>query len=103
SVSILTGGLALIINGIADGLQVLLETVQGQNTPAVKQLQAIGQEARSARELLQKIQSFAGGRVNEVRPVDLKEILRKTSTIFANTRGGITVRRKLEEKLWAVE
>lgn len=103
SVSILTGGLALIINGIADGLQVLLETVQGQNTPAVKQLQAIGQEARSARELLQKIQSFAGGRVNEVRPVDLKEILRKTSTIFANTRGGIIVRRKLEEKLWAVE
>jgi CheY-like chemotaxis protein len=103
SVSILTGGLALIINGIADGLQALLETVQGQNTPAVKQLQAIGQEARSARELLQKIESFAGGRVSEARPVDLKEILRKTSTIFANTRGGITVRRKLEEKLWAVE
>jgi len=103
SVSILTGGLALILNGIADGLQGLLETVQGQNTPAAKQLEAIEQEARSARELLQKIQSFAGGRVSEVRPVDLKEILRKTSTIFANTRGGITVRRKLEEKLWAVE
>jgi CheY-like chemotaxis protein len=33
----------------------------------------------------------------------MTEILRKTSTIFANTRGGITVRRKLEEKLWAVE
>ena len=55
------------------------------------------EQLRQARELLQKIQSFAGGRVNEVRPVDLKEILRKTSTIFANTRGGITVRRKLEE------
>ncbi len=103
SVSILTGGLALILNGIADGLQALLETMQGQNTPAVKQLQAIEQESRSARELLQKIQSFTGGRLNEARPVDLKEIIRKTSTIFANTRGGITVRRRLDEKLWAVE
>lgn len=103
SVSILTGGLALILNGIADDLHTLLETVQGQNTPAVKQLQAIEQESRSARELLQKIQSFTGGRVNEARPVDLKEIIRKTSTIFANTRGGITVRRRLDEKLWAVE
>lgn len=103
SVSILTGGLSLILNGMTDSLRDLLETLQGQNTPAVKQLQTLEQEARSARELLQKIQSFAGGRVSEVRPVDLKEIIRKTSTIFANTRGGITVRRKLDEKLWAVE
>jgi len=103
SVSILTGGLALILDGIADGLQALLDTMQGQSTPVVKHLQTIEQEAHSARELLQKIQSFAGGRVNEARPVDLKEIIRKTSTIFANTRGGITVRRRLDEKLWAVE
>ncbi|OPY09126.1 MAG: Blue-light-activated protein [Syntrophaceae bacterium PtaB.Bin038] len=103
SVSILTGGLALILDGIAEGLQALLDTMQGQNAPAVRQLQAVEQEARSARELLQKIRSFTGGRVNEARPIDLKEIIRKTSTIFANTRGGITVRRKLDEKLWAVE
>lgn len=103
SVSILISGLALIVNGIVEGLQGLLEPSQGVNSPAVKQLQAIEQEARSGRELLLRIQSFAGGRRKEAKPVDLNEILRKTSTIFANTRGGITVRRKLEEKLWAVE
>ena len=103
SVGILTGGLALIVDGIADGLRELLETVQGQNTPAVKQLQAIEQEARSARELVQKIRGFAGGPANGARPVDLKEIIRKTSTVFANTRGGITVRRRLDEKLWPVD
>jgi len=103
SVSILTSGLALIVNGIVEGLQGLLEPSQGVDSPAVKQLQAIEQEARSGRELLLRIQSFAGGRRKEAKPVDLNEILRKTSTIFANTRGGITVRRKLEEKLWAVE
>lgn len=100
SVSILTSGLALIMNGIVEGLQGLLEPSQGVDSPVVKQLQAIEQEARSGRELLLRIQN---GRRKESKPVDLNEILRKTSTIFANTRGGITVRRKLEEKLWAVE
>jgi two-component system, cell cycle sensor histidine kinase and response regulator CckA len=103
SVSILASGLALIMNGIVEGLQDLLEPSQGVDSPTVKQLQAIEQEARSGRELLLRIQSFAGGGRKESKPVDLNEILRKTSTIFANTRGGITVRRKLEEKLWAVE
>jgi PAS domain S-box-containing protein len=103
SVSILASGLALIMNGIVEGLQGLLEPSQGVDSPAVKQLQLIEQEARSGRELLLRIQSFAGGRRKEAKPVDLNEILRKTSTIFANTRGGITVRRRLEEKLWAVE
>ncbi len=103
SVSILTSGLALILNGIVEGLQGLLEPSLGVDSPAARQLQAIEQEARSGRELLLRIQSFAGGRRKEARPVDLNEILRKTSTIFANTRVGITVRRKLEEKLWAVE
>jgi len=103
SVGILTSGLAIIMNGIVEGLQGLLETFQGQDSPAVKQLQAIEQEARSGRELLSRIQSFAGGRMKGAKPVDLNEILRKTSTIFANTRGGISVRRKLEDNLWAVE
>jgi CheY-like chemotaxis protein len=103
SVSILTSGLALILNGLVEGLQGLLDTFHGQDSPAVKQLQAIEQEARSGRELLLRIQSFAGSRLKEAKPIDLNEILRKTSTIFANTKGGITVRRKLEEKLWAVE
>jgi two-component system cell cycle sensor histidine kinase/response regulator CckA len=103
SVGILTSGLALIMNEIVEGLQGLLETFQGQDSPAVKQLQAIEQEACSGRELLSRIQSFAGGRMKGAKPVDLNEILRKTSTIFANTRGGITVRRKLEDNLWAVE
>ncbi len=103
SVGILTGGLALIVDGIVEGLRELLETVHGQDTPAARQLQAVEQEARSARELLQKIRGFAGGPANGARPVDLKEIIRKTSTVFANTRGGITVRRRLDEKLWAVD
>jgi PAS domain S-box-containing protein len=103
SVSILTSGLALILNGLVEGLQGLLDTFHGQDSPAVKQLQAIEQEARSGRELLLRIQSFAGSRLKEAMQADLNEILRKTSTIFANTKGGITVRRKLEEKLWAVE
>jgi PAS domain S-box-containing protein len=103
SVSILTSGLALILNGIVEGLQGLLEPSLAVDSPAVKQLQAIEQEARSGKELLLKIQSFAGGRLKETKPVDLNEILRKTSTIFANTKGGITMRRKLEGQLWAVE
>jgi len=103
SVSILTSGLALIVNGMVEGLQGLIDTMQEQDSPAVKQLQAIEQEARSGRELLLRIQSFAGGRTKEAKPVDLNEILRKTSTIFANTKGGITARRKLEERLWPVE
>jgi two-component system cell cycle sensor histidine kinase/response regulator CckA len=102
SVSILTSGLALILNGLVEGLQGLLDTFQEQDSPAVKQLRVIEQEARSGQELLLRIQSFAGSQLKEAKPIDLNEILRKTSTIFANTKGGITVRRKLEEKLWTV-
>lgn len=103
TVGILARGLGLIVNGVVEGLQGLLETSQGQDPALARRIDAIGQEARSGRELLNRILSFSGGKAKEARPVDMNEILRKTSTIFANTRGGITVRRKLEEKLWAVE
>ena len=103
SVDILSGGLALILKGITDGLQGLQEIFLGENSPAGKQLLALEQEARSAEELLRKIRGFAGSRVSDTAPIDLNEIIRKTSTIFANTRGGMSVRRKLDEALWAVE
>jgi two-component system, cell cycle sensor histidine kinase and response regulator CckA len=103
SVGILASGLALMMNGMVEGLHGLLETLQGQDSPTARQIQRLEQEARSGSELLLRIQSFAGGRLKEAKPIDLNEILRKTSTIFANTKGGITVRRRLEEKLWPVE
>ena len=87
SVGILTSGLALIMNGLLEGLQGLLDTFQGQDSPAVKQLQAVEQEARSGRELLLRIQSLAGGRLQEVKPVDLNEILRKTSIHIRQRQG----------------
>jgi CheY-like chemotaxis protein/PAS domain-containing protein len=102
SVGILSSGLDLVMNGIVEGLQRLLERQQGQEPSVVRQIQGIEQEARSGRELLHRIQNFAGVPVKGAKPVDLNEILRKTSTVFANTRGGITVRRKLKDELWAV-
>jgi CheY-like chemotaxis protein len=103
SVSLLISGLACIVDDIAEGLHGLLETTWGQEPPVFRKLQAVDQEVRSGRELLLRIQTFTGGRTKETKPADLNEIIRKTSTIFANTRQGITVRRKLEERLWAVE
>ena len=103
TVGILARGLGLIVNGVVEGLQGLLETSQGHDPAMARRIEAIEQEARSGRELLNRIQNFSGSRTKEARPVDMNEILRKTSTIFANTRGGITVRRKLEDKLWPVE
>ncbi len=103
TVGILARGLGLIVNGVVEGLQGLLETSQGQDPALTRRIEAIEQEARSGRELLNRIQTFTGSKMKETRPVDMNEILRKTSTIFANTRGGVTVRRKLEEKIWAVE
>ena len=91
------------MDDIVEGFQGLLETTWGQEPPVFRQLQAVEQEARSGRELLLRIQTFTGGRMKEAKPADLNEIIRKTSTIFANTRQGITVRRKLEERLWSVE
>jgi two-component system, cell cycle sensor histidine kinase and response regulator CckA len=103
SVGILAGGLGMIVDNIVEELQGLLETQQGQEPSVIRHIAAIEQEARSGRELLLRIQNFAGGRLKGTKPVDLNEILRKTSTIFANTRVGITVRRNLEDKLRAVE
>jgi CheY-like chemotaxis protein len=103
SVSLLISGLALIMDDTVESLQGLLETTWGQEPPVVRKLQAVDQEVRSGKDLLLRIQTFTGGRTKETRPADLNEIIRKTSTIFANTRQGITVRRKLEERPWAVE
>ena len=103
SVSLLISGLALIMDDIVKGIQGLITTTWGQEPPVSRQLQAVEQEARSGKEFLLRIQTFNGGRTKEAKSGDLNEIIRKTSTIFANTRQGITVRRNLEERLWAVE
>jgi two-component system cell cycle sensor histidine kinase/response regulator CckA len=103
SVSLLIGGLALIMDDIVKGIQGLSTATWGQEPPVSRQLQAVEEEARSGREFLLRIQTFNGGRTKEAKSADLNEIIRKTSTIFTNTRQGITVRRNLEERLWAVE
>jgi two-component system, cell cycle sensor histidine kinase and response regulator CckA len=103
SVSLLISGLAFIMDDIIEGFHGLLETTWGQEPPVLRTLQTVDYEVRSARELLLRIQTLTGGRMKGTKPADLNEIIRKTSTMFSNTREGVTVHRKLEERLWAVQ
>ena len=77
SVSILTSGLALIVNGMVEGLQGLLDTMQGQDSPPSGSFRPSSRRRAPAGSSCCRIQSFTGGRTKEAKPVDLNEILRK--------------------------
>lgn len=102
----LAGGIAHTVNNILMGIQgytSLLLMKKSPGDPDYKHLKAIEEQVRAGSELTGQILTFSHSGMGEFLPADMNEIVRKTSTIFGNTRRDITIRRKLQDDLSMVE
>ena len=71
--------------------------------PHYEKLRSIEDQVKSAAELTRQLLGFARRGKYEVKPTNLNDILESTSTMFGRTRREITIHRKIQEDLWAVE
>ncbi len=94
AIGTLAGGIAHDFNNILMAIQGytslmlhLLEPVH----PHYGKLKGIEDLVTSGSDLTKQLLAFASGGTFEIRPADLNEIVRKTSTMFARTRKEITI------------
>jgi PAS domain S-box-containing protein len=106
AIGTLAGGIAHDINNLLMGIQgyaslILLDTDVGD--PHYKKLKSIEEQVKSGSDLTGQLLGFARGGRYEIRPTDLNEVVRKTSTMFGRTKKEIAIRQKYQEDLWPVE
>jgi len=102
----LAGGIAHTVNNILMGIQgytSLMLMKRGPGDPDFKHLKAIEAQVRAGSELTGRILTFSHSGMGEFFPADLNEIVRKTATIFGNTRSDISIGRKLQDDLSKVK
>lgn len=106
AVGTLAGGLAHDFNNLLMGIQgyaslMMLELNRGN--PHYERLKHIEEQVRSAADLTRQLLGFARGGRYEMRPVNINEIIKKTSMMFSRTKKELTIHGKYGQDLWAVE
>jgi two-component system cell cycle sensor histidine kinase/response regulator CckA len=106
SIGTLAGGIAHNFNNLLMGIQgyasMALMHLDPSN-PNYERLKRIEQQVQSGAELTSQLLGFARGGRYEVKPMDMNEILEKTSSMFGRTKKEISVHRKSGKDLWSVE
>ena len=102
----LSGGIAHDFNNILMGIQgnaslILLDKTSSH--PDYESLKNIEQGVLSGAELTRQLLGFAMGGKYEVKPTDLNELIKRSSDMFGRTKREITIHRKYQKDIWAVE
>jgi len=102
-----------LAGGVAHDFNNLLMGIQGRTSlmllgadsldPHYEHLKGIEECVHSASNLTRQLLGFAKGGKYEVKPTNLNELLNKSSDIFAHTRKEISVYKKFQEDIWAVD
>jgi len=106
AVGTLAGGIAHNFNNVLMGIQgraSLMMMDKDSTHPDYEHLKGIEEYVRSAAELTRDLLGFARGGKYEVKPIDLNELIRHESRMFARTRKEIRVNENYEKALWTVE
>ena len=106
AVGTLAGGIAHDFNNLLMGIQgnaslMLLDIAPGH--PHHEKLKNIEQYIQNAAGLTKQLLGFSRGGKYEVNPINLNELLEKTSQMFGRTKKEITIHTKLQEDIWIVE
>ncbi|MCX5826701.1 MAG: PAS domain S-box protein [Deltaproteobacteria bacterium] len=106
AVGTLAGGIAHDFNNLLMGIQgytslMLLDLAASH--PYYEKLRSIEDQVQSGADLTRQLLGFAQGGRYEVKPTNLNEIIKKTSSMFGRTKKEIAIHRKLQKDLWAVE
>jgi two-component system, cell cycle sensor histidine kinase and response regulator CckA len=75
----------------------------GPSHPQYERLKLIENQVKSGADLTRQLLGFARGGRYEVKPTDINEIIRKSSSMFGRTRKEIAIHRKFEKEIWTLE
>lgn len=106
AVGTLAGGIAHDFNNLLMGIQgnVSLALMDMDSTnPFYERLKNIEQHIQSGAELTGQLLGFAKGGKYEVKPTDLNELIRESSSMFGRTRKEIEIRSTYQKDIWSVE
>ncbi len=106
SIGTLAGGIAHDFNNLLMGIQgytslTLLNL--DPSHPNYERLKRIEEQVQSGADLTRQLLGFARGGRYEVKPVNMNDILEKTSSMFERTKKEISIHRKYGKDLWSVE
>jgi two-component system cell cycle sensor histidine kinase/response regulator CckA len=102
-----------LAGGVAHDFNNLLMGIQGRTSlmlmgsdplhPHYEHLKGIQEFVQSASNLTRQLLGFAKGGKYEVKPTNLNELLNRSSDMFARTKKEISVYKKFQEDIWAVD
>jgi two-component system, cell cycle sensor histidine kinase and response regulator CckA len=105
AIGTLAGGIAHDFNNLLMGIQGNVSLMLLNKAPDhrdVAYLKNIEKEVMRGAELTRQVLGFARGGKYEVRATDLNHLIDRVARMFGRSRKEITVRRTLQESLWAV-
>ncbi len=106
AIGTLAGGIAHDFNNLLMGIQgsaslVLLD--METNHPHHRRLRNIEDYVIKGSDLTQQLLGFARGGKYEIKPVDLNEVIEKSSQMFGSTKKEISITKKYQKDIWTVE
>jgi two-component system cell cycle sensor histidine kinase/response regulator CckA len=106
SIGTLAGGVAHDFNNLLMGIQgyaSLMLNDLDETHPHYHWAGRIEDLVRSGAGLTRQLLGFARGEKYDVRPTDINEIVKKSSSMFGRTRKEIIIQGKYEQDLWTVQ
>lgn len=102
----LAGGVAHDFNNLLMGIQgytsLMLADIEPTH-PFYDRLKAIEDQVKSAASLTRQLLGYARGGRYEVRPTDLNDVIRNTTSLFGRTHREVRIREDYTENLWTIE
>jgi two-component system cell cycle sensor histidine kinase/response regulator CckA len=106
AIGTLAGGIAHDFNNLLMGIQgyaSLMLARLDRTHPDCKKLNCIEEHVQSGAELTRQLLGFARDGKYDIKPVNLKYLLDKTSAMFGRTKKEITIHRQFEPNLCSAE
>jgi len=106
AIGTLAGGIAHDFNNLLMGIQgyasLMLLTID-EDHPNYSRLKSIEELIKSGADLTAQLLGFARGGRYEIKPTNLNEIIKNTSSMFGRTRKEITIHQEYQEDIWPAE
>jgi len=106
SIGTLAGGVAHDFNNLLMGIQgyasLILKDLDVAQ-PQYNWVRRIEDQVKRGAELTRQLLGFARGGKYDVKPTDINELVRKSSSMFRRTKKEITIKAEYEQNIWTVE
>ena len=105
AIGTLAGGIAHDFNNLLMGIQgcaSLAMTDTKPSHPIFEHLKGIEECVKGAVDLTKQLLGFARGGRYEVRPTDVNELIKKSSSMFGRTKKEIAIHSKYQKDVWTV-